>query len=339
MTQDMEMKEQTTPSNFVISSSPSTLHYLNKFLWVYVRFEGNCISDRAGAYDHEARHILRAIRLTMALRRKLKPSVLSSFLTFTLSPGSEALTRLKLWLPPYSSVSHSRAFVLSFLPTLTFSRLEPGGKLIMCFRKASTASASDQFILRIQLHFSYGSRNFLSMNHAEMADPSLWSKIDKSGHIAKESLGAKVEVSRKRKNIMLGSKSKRLRIHNEDFIELKLTWEEAQGLLHPPPNHVTSVVIESFEFEEYESVKQGSQGKPEFKVESPVWRAGKLYRLEAVNDVHILELNWALPCLLQEYLKKLEDYLAHLLGHDSVFHLLQFPMLNPSSLFNMLNYY
>ena len=52
---------------------------------------------------------------------------------------------------------------------------------------------------------------------------------------------------------MLGSKSKRLRIDNEDLIVLKLTWEEAQGLLRPPPNHVASVVvIEGFEFEEYE---------------------------------------------------------------------------------------
>ncbi|KAG4134062.1 hypothetical protein ERO13_D08G133750v2, partial [Gossypium hirsutum] len=66
----------------------------------------------------------------------------------------------------------------------------------------------------------------------------------------------------------------------------------------------------------FSNVRQGSQGKPEFKVEGPVWRAGKLYRLEAVKDVHILELRWALPCLLQAYLQKPEDYLAHLLGHD-----------------------
>lgn len=51
----------------------------------------------------------------------------------------------------------------------------------------------------------------------------------------------------------MGSKSKRLRIDNEDLIELKLTWEEAQGLLRPPPNRVRSVVvIEGLEFEEYE---------------------------------------------------------------------------------------
>lgn len=86
-----------------------------------------------------------------------------------------------------------------------------------------------------------------------MADPSSWSNVDKSGYIAKEALGSKSLISRKRKNNILGSKSKRLKIENEDIIELKITWQEAQGLLRPPPNHVPSiVVIEGFEFEEYE---------------------------------------------------------------------------------------
>ncbi|KAK8509942.1 hypothetical protein V6N13_118488 [Hibiscus sabdariffa] len=75
-------------------------------------------------------------------------------------------------------------------------------------------------------------------------------------------------------------------------------------------------VLQQWVVELFSGVKQGSQGKPEFKVDGPVWRAGKLYRLEAVKDVHILDLRWALPCLLQEYLKKPEDYLAHLLGHE-----------------------
>ena len=36
-------------------------------------------------------------------------------------------------------------------------------------------------------------------------------------------------------------------------MELKITWEEAQGLLRAPPNQVPNVlVIEGFEFEEYE---------------------------------------------------------------------------------------
>ncbi|MBA0708114.1 hypothetical protein Golax_020100, partial [Gossypium laxum] len=75
-------------------------------------------------------------------------------------------------------------------------------------------------------------------------------------------------------------------------------------------------VLQQWVVELFSGVRLGSQGKQEFKVEGPVWRAGKLYRLEAVKDVHILELRWALPCLLQAYLKKPEDYLAHLLGHE-----------------------
>ncbi|XVF27721.1 hypothetical protein REPUB_Repub14bG0133000 [Reevesia pubescens] len=130
---------------------------------------------------------------------------------------------------------------------VTFSRLEPGGKLVMGFRKASTASASEQDNEAKNI-------NGVSMHgDAELADPTSWAKVDKSGYIAKEALGTKLAVSRKRKNSTLGSKSKRLRIDNDDLIELKLTWEEAQGLLRPPSNHVASVVvIEGFEFEEYE---------------------------------------------------------------------------------------
>lgn len=92
------------------------------------------------------------------------------------------------------------------------------------------------------------------MDQADLADrASAWSKVDKSGYIAKEALGIKSSIPRKRKNSTLGSKSKRLRIENEDLIELKLTWEAAQGLLRPPPNHAPNVVvIEGYEFEEYE---------------------------------------------------------------------------------------
>ncbi|GMI82381.1 hypothetical protein HRI_001907400 [Hibiscus trionum] len=170
------------------------------------------------------------------------------------SKGKEWIFQFRFW-----PNNNSRMYVLEGVTpciqnmqvqagdVVTFSRLEPGGKLVMGFRKASTASASDQDNEAKNI-------NGVSMHaDAEMADPTSWSKVDKSGYIAKEALGAKVAVSRKRKNSMLGSKRKRLRIDNEDLIELKLTWEEAQGLLRPPPNHVASVVlIEGFEFEEYE---------------------------------------------------------------------------------------
>lgn len=54
------------------------------------------------------------------------------------------------------------------------------------------------------------------------------------------------------------------------------------------------------------------------KTDMPFWRSGKLHRLEAVRDVHSLCLSWTLPCLHKEYMKKPEDYLAHLLGHGKI---------------------
>lgn len=51
----------------------------------------------------------------------------------------------------------------------------------------------------------------------------------------------------------IGSKNKRLHIDSQDALELKLTWEEAQDLLRPPPAvKPSTVVIEDHEFEEYE---------------------------------------------------------------------------------------
>ncbi|OIW13664.1 hypothetical protein TanjilG_08006 [Lupinus angustifolius] len=131
--------------------------------------------------------------------------------------------------------------------TVTFSRLEPEGRLVMGFRRATNDTPTDQ-----DNETSKTGNGFSALGEVELADPSSWSKIDKSGYIAKEVLERKSSI-RKRKSSMLGSKSKHLKIENQDLIELKITWQEAQGLLRPPPSHVASiVVIEGFEFEEYE---------------------------------------------------------------------------------------
>jgi len=73
--------------------------------------------------------------------------------------------------------------------------------------------------------------------------------------------------------------------------------------------------LESWVLELFSNVKAGPLSRREIKDEGPIWHVGKLYRLEAVKDVHILELSWKLPCLRKDYLKKSEDYLAHLIGH------------------------
>ncbi|GAB4831288.1 hypothetical protein Ancab_005302 [Ancistrocladus abbreviatus] len=130
---------------------------------------------------------------------------------------------------------------------VTFSRLEPEGKLVMGFRKASTAQPSDQAVQTVKT-----GNGTSTQGDANAADPAIvWSKVDKSGYIAKEALGG--SLISKRKNGLLGSRGKRLRIDNVDIIELKVTLEEAQGLFRPPANRVPNVVIvEEFEIEEYE---------------------------------------------------------------------------------------
>lgn len=56
---------------------------------------------------------------------------------------------------------------------------------------------------------------------------------------------------RKRRNI--GPKSKRLLIDGHDSMELRLSWEEVQDMLRPPPSVKPSTIsVEDHEFEEFE---------------------------------------------------------------------------------------
>ncbi|KAJ3682908.1 hypothetical protein LUZ60_013135 [Juncus effusus] len=76
-------------------------------------------------------------------------------------------------------------------------------------------------------------------------------------------------------------------------------------------------ILQNWVVDLFSKVKPGPQMEISIKNnEIPVWPAGKLYRLEAVKDLHDLHLSWTLPCLHKEYLKKPHDYIAHLLGHE-----------------------
>ncbi|PIA54964.1 hypothetical protein AQUCO_00800005v1 [Aquilegia coerulea] len=132
--------------------------------------------------------------------------------------------------------------------TVTFSRIDPGGKLAIGCRKAVRISPSDQDKLSLK---TVGDVSKIS--EVNEADPAgSWPENGKSGYASKDRAGSKSRP-RKRRGSSLGFKSKRLSIDNEDLIELKLTWEEAQGLLRPPPDYVPNVmVIDGHEFEEYE---------------------------------------------------------------------------------------
>jgi hypothetical protein len=67
------------------------------------------------------------------------------------------------------------------------------------------------------------------------------------------SLDQKISALEKKRTRNIGLKSKRLLIGNDDSMELRLTWEEAQDLLRPPPSVNPSIVtIEDQVFEEYD---------------------------------------------------------------------------------------
>ncbi|GAB4826874.1 hypothetical protein Ancab_033754 [Ancistrocladus abbreviatus] len=130
---------------------------------------------------------------------------------------------------------------------VTFNRLEPEGKLVMGFRKASTALLSDQ---AVQTNKTVNGMSTQGDVNA-VDPPSAQSKVNKLGYIAKESVGG--SLLGKRKNGMLGSKSKRPRLDNADIIEITVSLEEAQGLFQPAGNDGPNVVIVGeFEIEEYE---------------------------------------------------------------------------------------
>lgn len=167
--------------------------------------------------------------------------------------------------------------------TVTFSRLDPEGKLVMGFRKASNCVALKDAQLPAvangpnETFFSGVVENLPTMNcysgflqslkgnmdphlnvlserlRSDDGDASL-SKTEKNGGRLSEGLSLQpLLVPEKKRSRNIGSKSKRLLIDTEDALELKFTWEEAHDLLRPPPSIKPSIVrIEDYDFEEYE---------------------------------------------------------------------------------------
>ncbi|KAL6568752.1 hypothetical protein OROHE_004436 [Orobanche hederae] len=146
--------------------------------------------------------------------------------------------------------------------TVTFSRMDPGGRLLMGFRKASNADTS---VLHKDSHYATHSGAFQGEQNAE--NRPLMSGYSGFLHSLKGSrysyLGSASQLvggddpaapqlpQRKRRNI--GPKSKRLLIDDRDSMELTLSWEEVQDMLRPPPTvRPSTVSIEDQEFEEFE---------------------------------------------------------------------------------------
>lgn len=61
-----------------------------------------------GAYAREVRRIVRAIRWTIQIRKKLNAPVIAAFLNFALLPGSEVHSRLSSYIPKVSKSRHSK---------------------------------------------------------------------------------------------------------------------------------------------------------------------------------------------------------------------------------------
>ncbi|ONM24368.1 B3 domain-containing transcription factor VAL3 [Zea mays] len=159
--------------------------------------------------------------------------------------------------------------------TVTFSRIDPEGKLIMGFRKATNnsfeqeqatkpvngAPATSEVNGKVSAPDSSPnaavSRQNMVKTETKSSSPveqATVSKMDKDRLTQKEGPGiaSSSPGSLKRKTTNLGQKNKRLRMDNEESMELKITWEEAQELLRPPPKVPSIVIVDGHEFEEYE---------------------------------------------------------------------------------------
>ncbi|KAF7825416.1 B3 domain-containing transcription repressor VAL2-like isoform X1 [Senna tora] len=169
--------------------------------------------------------------------------------------------------------------------TVTFSRMDPEGKLIMGFRKATNSSGVQESHPSSIPNGSRSSETSYSGVYENLPVLSGYSGLLQSLKGSSEThLNAlskkwnsasgdmnwhnnEMHESRKREGLLLppvlvpekkrtrniGPKSKRLLIDSQDALELKLTWEEAQDLLRPSPAAKPSIVmIEDHVFEEYE---------------------------------------------------------------------------------------
>ena len=69
----------------------------------------------AGSLSKEVRRISRAVRLTIALRRRLAARDVAAFLAFALPPSSEAFARLSALVPKVLLLCH---WILCFMLAL-----------------------------------------------------------------------------------------------------------------------------------------------------------------------------------------------------------------------------
>ncbi|KAK6943266.1 Zinc finger, CW-type [Dillenia turbinata] len=133
--------------------------------------------------------------------------------------------------------------------TVTFSRRDPEGQLVMGFRKASNTAA-----MQTLKGGADPTLSVLSWPLSSTTGDINWHQTEKLGGNASEGpLLTTMLGPEKKRSRNIGNKSKRLLIDSQDALELRLTWEEAQDLLRPPPSVKPKIVtIDDQEIEEYE---------------------------------------------------------------------------------------
>ncbi|KZV25786.1 hypothetical protein F511_04847 [Dorcoceras hygrometricum] len=125
---------------------------------------------------------------------------------------------------------------------VTFSRIDPGGQLVIGCRKATNnGDVLDSHANLLPNGNSPGETSYSGVTETFLPT---------GGRTSDESMQQSNPVSEKKlRNI----KNKRLLMHNDDAMELRITWEEAQELLRPSTSSKpTIVLIEDLEFEEFD---------------------------------------------------------------------------------------
>ncbi|XP_059659880.1 B3 domain-containing transcription repressor VAL1-like isoform X2 [Cornus florida] len=128
--------------------------------------------------------------------------------------------------------------------TVTFSRIDPGGELVMGFRKASNSVDVQE------------DQTYVPPNGALSGETSIFNVNENlpthAGRKNENSVQQPMLIPEKKRTRNIGSKSKRLLMHSEDAVELRVTWGEAQELLRSPPCEPTVFMVGDHEFEEYD---------------------------------------------------------------------------------------
>ncbi|CAA0820635.1 B3 domain-containing transcription repressor VAL1 [Striga hermonthica] len=128
--------------------------------------------------------------------------------------------------------------------TVIFSRRDPGGQLVIGCRKTITnTDVQEPQTPAIPNSDPPGDTSSSGGNDNLPANGGRGSEDSRQMQLSS------VLQKKKPRNI----KNKRLHMYNDDALELRINWEEAQELLRPPPSTEPTVfMVEDYEFEEFE---------------------------------------------------------------------------------------